>query len=42
MEQYSVFFDDLKKIEGATGKMSYFIKENNNLINNFIDFLVRL
>jgi uncharacterized repeat protein (TIGR03837 family) len=38
-ERYDRFFQDLNKIERATGKMSYFIRENCNLVKNFLLFL---
>lgn len=38
-ECYHDFFKDLNKIEHATSKMTYFIVDNCNLIENFTNFL---
>jgi uncharacterized repeat protein (TIGR03837 family) len=38
-ERYGHFFSDLNKINLATGEMSYFIRENCNLVKKFTGFL---
>ncbi|MBN1577792.1 MAG: elongation factor P maturation arginine rhamnosyltransferase EarP [Chitinispirillaceae bacterium] len=38
-EQYRLFFRDLEKIEHATSKMCYFIRQNCNLVGKFSDFI---
>jgi len=38
-ERYVRFFSDLNKIECATRKMSYFMRENCNLVKKFLEFL---
>jgi uncharacterized repeat protein (TIGR03837 family) len=41
-ERYVRFFEDLNKIGRATKKMSYFIRENCNLVKKFMEFLDRM
>jgi uncharacterized repeat protein (TIGR03837 family) len=41
-ELYDRFLENLNKIKHATGKMSYFIRDNCNLISNFTQFLTKL
>ena len=41
-ERYVRFFEDLNKIERAIKKMSYFIRENCNLVKKFMEFLDHL
>jgi uncharacterized repeat protein (TIGR03837 family) len=38
-EHYATFFGDLKKIEHATRKMCYFIRQNCNLVQKFSEFI---
>jgi uncharacterized repeat protein (TIGR03837 family) len=38
-EKYEYFFNNLHNFEHSTGKMCYFIRDNCNLIRNFITFI---